>query len=77
MKFDVRNEEEVKITEIIFHDKQDRVLNDALAYRLVSGSFSVRIEDEQGDILLIKDRLHAENMIKALDKAIDLGWLDK
>lgn len=74
-KFDVRNTTEEEITVIIFHDAEDSSCGDGLAFCLSQGlTVAVRIEDSDGDMVLIKDRAHAENLIKALNKAIDLGW---
>lgn len=78
MKYDVRLKEELVIDKIVFSEPEDRD-GDEVAYYLtklnINGvDYGCRIEDDE-DALVIQDKQHALNLIKALDKAIDLGWL--
>ena len=78
MEYDVRLKEELVIEEIVFSDPSDKD-GDDVAYYLTSLSDmgidnGCRIEDDE-DALIIQDKQHALNLIKALEKAIDLGWL--
>lgn len=78
MEYDVRLKEELVIDKIVFSEPEDRD-GDSLAYYLtkltVHGvDYGCRIKDDE-DTLVIQDKQHALNLIKALEKAIDLGWL--
>ena len=69
--FDVRNNDH-RIVEILFAEN-----NNGLACSLESsgaGRGYVYIRDDD-DYLVIESAEHARNLQKALDKAIELGWL--
>ena len=69
--FDVRIDVEEEITEIVFED----VSEDA-AYKLKRRGFDmVGIIDSHEDVVIIQSEQHAQNLIKALNKAIEIGWL--
>lgn len=74
MKFDVRNE----ITEIVF--------SEYIPYSTMNAHLACLIDkNSDGDIFIndqdcnnfvaINSKEHALNLIKALNKAIDLGWV--
>lgn len=73
--FDVRNNEAGAIDEIRFADEDD------YTWSILTHISSDEIAD--GDIQLISSegnarihsKTHARNLIKALEKAIELGWL--
>lgn len=73
--FDVRNNEVGAIDEIRFADEDD------YTWSILTHISSEEIRD--GNILLIPSgeyarihsKIHARNLIKALEKAIELGWL--
>ena len=78
MEYDVRLKEELVINKIVFSDPSDKD-GDEVAYYLTSvGDMGIdngcRIEDDV-DGLFIQDKEHALNLIKALEKAISIGWL--
>ncbi len=78
MEYDVRLKEELVIEKIVFSDPEDKD-GDEVAYYLTSLSAmgidtGCRIEDDE-DALFIQDKQHALNLIKALEKAISIGWL--
>lgn len=78
--FDVRNNPVEEITEIVFaeprHNDED---NTPQAYSIevggeIRGDF-VAISDAGGECVFINSKEHAENLIKALNKAIELNWV--
>ena len=66
--FDVR-ENDPNIVEIVFAEKYD-----GIACTLDTSNAFVHIRDNQY-YLVIDSAEHARNLQKALDKAIELGWL--
>lgn len=73
--FDVRNQEVGKINEIIFADKEhsDGSYQAFKVEPWTSGD--VKIYDSHDDYVFVNSEEHARNLIKALEKAIELGWL--
>lgn len=69
--FDVRDNDP-SIVEIVFADKNDGLAN-TLDISDVDQGFVLIRDDE--DYLVIQSAEHARNLQKALDKAIELGWL--
>lgn len=76
--FDVRNSGNEGITEIVFADEED-TQGFVQAYRLNFGCFRednpIAIDDGE-NCVIINTKEHAENLIKALRKAIELGWIE-
>lgn len=74
--FDVRGEKNEEVDTIIFAERNDRD-GDEQAYRLSKSTFDgfVLIEDSGSDSVVLSSKEHAQNLIKAVEKAIDLGWL--
>ncbi|WYV99053.1 hypothetical protein Amme3_00057 [Pseudomonas phage vB_PpuM-Amme-3] len=78
MKFDVRSQNQEIITEIVFGESTKDI---ELAERIVQPSNSSRhgqfvlIKDGAGEHINVEDVKHARNLIKALEKAIELEWL--
>lgn len=66
-KFDVRENGEENISEIIFGDEGS-------AFMLTESGAGCWIEDG-GTVVEVLNQHHAKNLIKALEKAITLGWL--
>lgn len=73
MKFDVRVGVEEEITEIVFGDVDPTYCLGTVIKRW--GRNKISIFDDNDDEIGIKDKEHAENLIKALQKAIEIGWL--
>ena len=70
--FDVRDSEP-NILEIVFADVCVGVAYSLdISNNLGNGCVSIRDDD---DYLVIESAEHARNLQKALDKAIELGWL--
>lgn len=76
--FDVREENNSKITDILFAEMlwED---NMAQAYR-ISGHVSeygkyISVVNGDSEVVFINSIEHAENLIKALRKAIERGWV--
>lgn len=82
-EIDIRTEQTAPVTDIVFSDPS--VNTTLVAYKLtVSEQHKKRIElrDESFDdyenglgYLIIPNKENALNLIKALNKAIELGWL--
>lgn len=75
---DIRNEVDDKVTVIVFADGEgaDGITQaKAIALYDYNGVPYVSIEDMDGDVVIINSKEHAQNLIKALNKAIELGWL--
>ncbi len=73
--FDVRDSVEEKITEIWFAEATDE--NDdpnAYALLLCDNVLTSIVGGDTAEVF-INDKQHAQNLIKALNKAIELGWL--
>lgn len=75
---DIRDMDNTGINTIVFAETHGSVASDEdvpLAYQIV--------RDEDGDVsiqdtiesVFVSDKQHALNLIKALNKAIELGWL--
>ena len=74
ISIDIRTKKE--LTSIIFSDPIDED-GDSIAYKLTKScnhKNHVLINDNT-DYILIESKEHAENLKKALDKAIELGWI--
>ena len=76
--FDVRNSNPAEITEIVFADSTNKV-GDYQAYSIIP-NFFVNVAyasiSDSVDCVNIYSKEHAENLIKALRKAIELGWVE-
>ena len=73
MKFDVRIDVDKEITEIVFGDIDPTFYLGTGVKRWGQAKISIFSDDDAE--VGIKDREHAENLIKALQKAIEIGWL--
>jgi adenosine/AMP kinase len=71
MIYDVRDTSEVD--QIVFSEKANNS-GQVIAHRLEKRLRKVGIVDGPA-FVLVEDIGHAKNLIKALEKAIDLGWL--
>lgn len=73
ISIDIRTKKE--LTSIIFSDPIDED-GYSIAYKLTKSCMDnhVLINDRK-DYILIESKEHAENLKKALDKAIELGWI--
>lgn len=73
-KFDVRNATQDEINTIIFADTHPTY---AICNRIEKEKGDlVKIVDEQYGTMYIGSKEDALNLIKALNKAIELGWFD-
>lgn len=69
MQIDIREQDFVQVTEIVFGDGFDK----KDAYKLViDGSFS-KITSQSGESVYLNSEDDALNLIKAIQKAIELG----
>ena len=73
MKFDVRFGVDEEITEIVFGDIDPTFYLGTVIKRW--GQAKISIFDDNDAEIGIKDKEHAENLIKALQKAVEIGWL--
>lgn len=78
MIYDVRNDQNGPIDEIVFSHTQDRRTDiPDIAYTLTQWEPDTRlvaIHDLEA-LVLVENAAHARNLIKALEKAIELKWL--
>lgn len=77
MNFDVRVPQENPIDRIIFANAKDgttSIAHKVETFTACGRKGAVKIMDG-ADFVVIKDIEHADNLIKALQKAKDLGWL--
>lgn len=77
--FDIREEDNSEITEIVFADPSGKD-GFSQANKLIideyEGKDYIQFLDEESDnAVYINTKEHAENLIKALRKAIELGWV--
>ena len=69
---DVRDEADAAVDVIKFSDSYaTHIFGEGIGEE---GSF-VMLYDDNDDYVVINDKEHALNLIKALNKAIELGWL--
>lgn len=78
--YDVRSNNEETITEIVFADYLDSD-DCSQAYRifpdvLTSAKQKYIVISQEVDSVVINSKEHALNLIKALNKAIELGWIE-
>ena len=73
MEFDIRANQADEITVIRFADNSDDYVAASGIVRGFPGVVEV-VDLEEGGGLLIFSEEHARNLIKALNKAIELGW---
>lgn len=75
-EFDIRENNKRPITHIRFEDLERNHCK-ATVLRKLDHCGHVAIDEDDGDSdhVLIIGKTHAENLIKALEKAIELGWL--
>lgn len=75
--FDVRNNPVEEITQIVFAESRlDDEDSPPQAYKLVTSPLDyIALYDGVGEHVFINSKEHAENLIKALNKAIELGWV--
>lgn len=72
--FDVREDVKEGVIEIVFAEME--VDGTSVAYKLTGDRYSeVAIWDKLDEYVLVKSAQDAQNLIKALNKAIELGWL--
>lgn len=75
--FDVRNSITSAITMIRFADDRNDLCEDQASYIMRGASHDVIdiFEGENEDFIRVRSRDHAELLIQAIEKAIDLGWV--
>ncbi len=76
--FDIRKEGSEEITKIVFADEAERDYDEtARVFRLVKDSDGpfILVEDENGTYVVVDTKERTLNLIKALNKAIELGWV--
>lgn len=71
---DIRAGEGAKITEIRFADKGFSCVTSPDIIELESNGEVLLTDSENGEGVTVVDLEHAENLIQALQKAIQLGW---
>lgn len=80
---DIRNEEGEEATEIVFAETQDSngctQANAVAKWPYEQNQVVIKDEDyrpqELTGYVVVSSKEHAQNLIKALEKAVDLGWL--
>lgn len=72
--FDVRNTAVDEIDEIRFADGEDYYVAIAMIINY-EGDGDSMVCDNDGNSVRIHSKTHAHNLIKALEKAIELDWL--
>lgn len=84
MQIDIRDDLDPDITKIVFDDRCTST-GYSQAYALVKseleGGFVDLVDEERSlgsaeGFVLVSSKQHALNLIKALEKAIELGWLE-
>jgi hypothetical protein len=76
MIYDVRNEGEEKIDQLVFADgKAPDGSYQASRIEPHTEGADVKLYDGSGDYVYVNSAEHARNLVKALNKAIELGWL--
>lgn len=79
MIYDVRVGDTQVISEILFAYEEDSV-GSVQAYKITPEAYKgekyIELRDAAGEMVLINSIDHAKNLIKALEKAIELGWLE-
>ena len=64
-----------EVTNIVVADPNvDIYVADTLVVNSVTGGFNIK-DTHASRTLRVRDRQHAENLIKGLQKAIELGWV--
>jgi hypothetical protein len=74
MIYDVREDKYEEITEIVFANEHNDE-GTSQAYSVHKESGYVEIHDNL-EFVIVDSKEHAQNLIKALEKAISLGWLE-
>jgi hypothetical protein len=75
--FDVRTDKNFEVDEIVFANPLCKQETDSIAHSIIQPSVykgMVSIKDHEA-FVLVQDKQHALNLIKALEKAIELKWL--
>ena len=77
MEIDVRNTVEGEIDVIRFADDEQNIYYQSSIIRHIAWKSLVHIEEGgNGEYVRITSKQHALDLIKALEKAIELGWLE-
>jgi len=76
MIFDVRNDGAGEVDEVVFADGK-AADGSYQAHRIEphTKGRDVKVFDGSGDYVYVNSEDHARDLIKALNKAIELGWL--
>lgn len=72
--FDVREENNEEITEIVFAERED-IEAYTICPAVGCNGFITIYDGKDAESVSISSIEHAENLIKALRKAIELGWI--
>lgn len=77
--FDVRLENTAEVDTITFADSrgggQEEYCQGYSIRKSIDFNSGIQIDDDDDSFVLISTKQHALDMIKALEKAIELGWL--
>lgn len=76
--FDVRDNNSSEVDTILFADTRGGFEEYSQGYSIrksVDFRSGIQIDDEDGGFILISTKQHALDLIKALEKAIELKWL--
>lgn len=79
MIYDVRVGDTQVISKICFADEVDRVGASqacTITPEIYGGEKYIELSGATGEVVLINSIDHVKNLIKALEKAIELGWLE-
>lgn len=76
---DIRTDSDDRVNTIRFADKEDSKTGYIIAHELKKSndgdSYGVELRDSAGDYVRVMTRADAENLTRALIKAVSLGWL--
>jgi len=64
-----------ELIEIISSNGDMHGLVSWLDKKFLGGAYVSSIDDGERGLIVVKNKEHAQNLIKALNKAIELGWL--
>lgn len=70
-RIDIRNESQEEVNEIVFAD-----FNSSNYACIITNSGSNTFIEGEDSSVVIPSKEHAQNLIKSLNKAIELGWFE-
>jgi hypothetical protein len=74
--FDVRTDTAPNITQLKFGDFNSKTATAQYIERYKGAVGGIKVVDDYDEFVVVSDKAHAENLIKALETAIELGWVE-